>query len=268
MNLSILKLIASCDGCHAWSRRRLLNLEHLVVLLAGPISHTSIRCMDFVEIFNIILDLSITCFSRFSGCWASFMFIVITLSWNAITCFLESSWVWDRFLLLLGPHCHRQQAGTILCLQFYISLHLSFSYPWRVNVFLAISVPHAVFLAHIAYFSLELSLVIIMHMAVVCRPKFSGQLFAFHTWTIYKILIFQLCTVHFSTTALIVLGIRLLVFLFFGIYCVSLCKHRYPYKDNLLLYIEAPANLPPQDADAVSLFFLLRFPRFLILLQF
>ena len=27
------------------------------------------------------------------------MFIVITLSWNAITCFLESSWVWDRFLL-------------------------------------------------------------------------------------------------------------------------------------------------------------------------
>ena len=55
--------------------------------------------MDFVEIFNIILDLSITCFSRFSGCWASFMFIVITLSWNAITCFLESSWVWDRFLL-------------------------------------------------------------------------------------------------------------------------------------------------------------------------
>ena len=106
LGLSILKLIASCDGCHVWSRRRLLNLEHLVVLLAGPISHTSTRCMDFVEIFNIILDLSITCFSHFSGCWASFMFIVITLSWNAITCFLESSWVWDRFLLLLlllGP---------------------------------------------------------------------------------------------------------------------------------------------------------------------
>ena len=75
------------------------SFKHLVVLLAGPISHTSTRCMDFVEIFNIILDLSITCFSHFSGCWASFMFIVITLSWNAITCFLESSWVWDRFLL-------------------------------------------------------------------------------------------------------------------------------------------------------------------------
>ena len=99
LDLSILKLIASCDGCHASSRRRLLNLEHLVVLLAGPISHSSTRCMDFVEIFNIILDLSITCFSHFSGCWASFMFIVINLSWNAITCFLESSWVWDRFLL-------------------------------------------------------------------------------------------------------------------------------------------------------------------------
>ena len=34
----------------------------------GPISHTSTRCMDLVEIFNIILDLSITCFSHFSGC--------------------------------------------------------------------------------------------------------------------------------------------------------------------------------------------------------
>ena len=41
---------------------------NLVVLLAGPISHTSTRCMDFVEIFNIILDLSITCFSHLSGC--------------------------------------------------------------------------------------------------------------------------------------------------------------------------------------------------------
>ena len=40
-------------------------------------------------------------FMRCLGCWASFMFIVITPSWNAITCFLESSWVWDRFLLLL-----------------------------------------------------------------------------------------------------------------------------------------------------------------------
>ena len=51
---------------------------------------------------HIVLKAS-SCFSHFSGCWASFMFIVITLSWNAITCFLESNWVWDRFLLLLNP---------------------------------------------------------------------------------------------------------------------------------------------------------------------
>ena len=36
--------------------------------LAGPVSHTSAPCMDFVEIFNIVLDLSTTCFSHFSGC--------------------------------------------------------------------------------------------------------------------------------------------------------------------------------------------------------
>ena len=41
---------------------------HCLFMPAGPISHTSTRCMDFVEIFNIILDLSITCFSHFSGC--------------------------------------------------------------------------------------------------------------------------------------------------------------------------------------------------------
>ena len=38
------------------------------MLLAGPVSHTSARCMDFVGIFNIVLDLSIACFSRFGGC--------------------------------------------------------------------------------------------------------------------------------------------------------------------------------------------------------
>ena len=36
----------------------LLNPEHLVVLLAGPISHTSTQYMDFVKIINISLDLS------------------------------------------------------------------------------------------------------------------------------------------------------------------------------------------------------------------
>ena len=29
------------------------------MLLAGPISHTSTQYMDFVEIFNIVLDLSV-----------------------------------------------------------------------------------------------------------------------------------------------------------------------------------------------------------------
>ena len=36
--------------------------------LFPSVSCLSTRCMDFVEIFNIILDLSITCFSHFSGC--------------------------------------------------------------------------------------------------------------------------------------------------------------------------------------------------------
>ena len=27
------------------------------MLLAGPISHTSIHCVDFIEIFNVSLDL-------------------------------------------------------------------------------------------------------------------------------------------------------------------------------------------------------------------
>ena len=39
-------------------RRRLLNPEHQVVLLAGPSSHTSTQYMDLVEIFNISQDLS------------------------------------------------------------------------------------------------------------------------------------------------------------------------------------------------------------------
>ena len=44
------------------------------MLLAGAISHTSTQYMDFVEILNIVLDLSIVYFSHFSGCWASFVY--------------------------------------------------------------------------------------------------------------------------------------------------------------------------------------------------
>ena len=42
--------------------------EHLVVLLAGPISHRSIQNMDFFEIFNVSLDLSIIYSAHFGGC--------------------------------------------------------------------------------------------------------------------------------------------------------------------------------------------------------
>ena len=38
------------------------------MLLAGPISHTSTQYMDFVDIFNISLDLSAIYFAHFSGC--------------------------------------------------------------------------------------------------------------------------------------------------------------------------------------------------------
>ena len=41
-----------------FDRQRFLSPEHLVVLLAGPISHTSSQYMDFVEIFNALLELS------------------------------------------------------------------------------------------------------------------------------------------------------------------------------------------------------------------
>ena len=48
--------------------QRLFNLEHLLVLLAIPISHTSIQFMDLVEIFNVSLDFSAIYCACFSGC--------------------------------------------------------------------------------------------------------------------------------------------------------------------------------------------------------
>ena len=44
-----------------------IDPEHLVVLLAGPISHTSTQCI-VLSIFYILLDLSTIYFTRFSGC--------------------------------------------------------------------------------------------------------------------------------------------------------------------------------------------------------
>ena len=63
-----------------------------------------------------------------------------------------------------------------------------------------------------------------MCMAVVLRPKLSGQLHAFYTGTIYDTFIFQLCTQRFSTAVLGVLGIWWFESIFFGIHRVSLLK--------------------------------------------
>ena len=38
------------------------------MLLAGPITPTSIQYMDFAEIFNVSVDLSTIYFAHFSGC--------------------------------------------------------------------------------------------------------------------------------------------------------------------------------------------------------
>ena len=38
------------------------------MLLAEPISHASTQYMDFVEVFNISLDLSTIYCANFSGC--------------------------------------------------------------------------------------------------------------------------------------------------------------------------------------------------------
>ena len=37
-------------------------------VLAGPISHNSIQCMDFVKIFYVLQGLSTIYFVQFSGC--------------------------------------------------------------------------------------------------------------------------------------------------------------------------------------------------------
>ena len=46
----------------------ILYLEHLFVLLAQSIFHTSSQYMDFVEVFNVSLDFSTIYFAHFSGC--------------------------------------------------------------------------------------------------------------------------------------------------------------------------------------------------------
>ena len=50
------------------TQKSVVNPEHLAVLLAGPISHTSTQYMDFVDIFNVSLDLPPFYFAQFTGC--------------------------------------------------------------------------------------------------------------------------------------------------------------------------------------------------------
>ena len=61
------------------------------MLLAGPISHISSQYMDVVEVFNISLDLSILFTVLILVGVELPLCTVVTLSKNAITCFLESS---------------------------------------------------------------------------------------------------------------------------------------------------------------------------------
>ena len=47
--------------------------------------------MDFVEFFNILLDLSTVCFANFILVGVELpLCVVVTLSWTAVACFLES----------------------------------------------------------------------------------------------------------------------------------------------------------------------------------
>ena len=59
------------------------------MLLDGAISHTGIQYMDLVEIFNFSLDLS-SMFRFLVGVELP-LCIIVSLSWNATTCFQESS---------------------------------------------------------------------------------------------------------------------------------------------------------------------------------
>ena len=62
-----LYVFAIYQGKYAQCKRRLLNPEHLVVLLTGPTSHTGTQYIDYVEILKISLDLSTIYFAHFSG---------------------------------------------------------------------------------------------------------------------------------------------------------------------------------------------------------
>ena len=83
MDLSLGFVDTFFDRYHAWGRWCLpvLSPEKLVVLLAGPISYTGIQYMNFVEITNVLLDLSAIYFACFSGCWASLVSSCYPVLW-------------------------------------------------------------------------------------------------------------------------------------------------------------------------------------------
>ena len=68
--------------------------------LAGPIFHSSIQYVDFVEIFNVSLAVFIICFAHFSGCRVSFVYSCY-LVLECYNVFLESSRVQDYFVLFI-----------------------------------------------------------------------------------------------------------------------------------------------------------------------
>ena len=94
LDCHFLSIDASCDGCHAWGRQRLLNPEHLVVISAGPICHNSIHLLiltaDFVALywFNGYVGFIITSF--LTGVESGDQCL---LNSEVLPCFLGSYWV-------------------------------------------------------------------------------------------------------------------------------------------------------------------------------
>ena len=82
------------------------------MLLAGLISHTSTQCMDFIKIFNIVLDLSTIYFSHFSGCCASFAYSCHSI----LECYYLFSGVKLSIRLFCFIHCFsaRRCPNTII----------------------------------------------------------------------------------------------------------------------------------------------------------
>ena len=53
----MLYMVTSFGWCHAQGRRRLLNAEDLVMLLAGPVLTLAFNTWNFVDILSVSLDL-------------------------------------------------------------------------------------------------------------------------------------------------------------------------------------------------------------------